>query len=74
MRTTVNLEPDVVIAAKKIAAARSVTLGKALSELARRGLESGHPTRRKAGFPVFTVPRGSGPLTLERVKRDEDEA
>ena len=74
MRTTVNLEADVLSAAKKIATARSVSLGKALSDLARRGLEAARPGGRKSGFPVFDVPRGAAPLTLEDVKRDEDEA
>lgn len=74
MRTTVNLEPDVLSAAKRIAEARAVTLGKALSDLARRGLEVARPVGRKSGFPVFTVPVGAKPLTLEAVKRDDDEA
>lgn len=72
MRTTINLEPDIFSAAKKIADAHSVTLGKALSDLARQGLETVRPVARKRGFPVFTVPSGAAPLTLEDVKRDED--
>lgn len=73
MRTTVNLEYDVLTAARKLAAARSVPLGKALSDLARRGLEAPAPARRTSGFPVFEVPRGARRITLEDVKRDEDE-
>lgn len=74
MRTTLNLEPDVLAAARKIATARSISLGKALSDLARRGLQVAAPRGRKGAFPVFEVPKGAPPMTLEAVKQDEDEA
>lgn len=77
MRTTLNLEPDVLAAARKIAGARGVPLGKAVSDLVRRGLDAGAPAGAKGparAFPVFEVGRGVAPLTLEDVKRDEDEA
>lgn len=77
MRTTINLEPDILLAVRKIADARAVSLGKAVSDLIRRGLDAGAATGPKAsrrGFPVFPVAPGAPPLTLEDVKRDEDEA
>ena len=77
MRTTLNLEPDVLAAARKLASAREVSLGKAVSDLIRRALDAGAPTGSKrsgSAFPVFEVARGAPPLTLEDVKRDEDEA
>jgi hypothetical protein len=37
IRTTLDLDDDVLHAAKKIAAARGSTAGKVLSELARKG-------------------------------------
>ena len=77
MRTTLNLEPDVLAAARKLASAREVSLGKAVSDLIRRALDGGAPTgskRSRRAFPVFEVARGAPPLTLEDVKRDEDEA
>lgn len=76
MRTTLNLEPDILSAARKIADARAVSLGKAVSDLIRRGLEAGAATGPRAsrrGFPVFSVAPGAPPLTLEDVKRDEDQ-
>jgi hypothetical protein len=39
MRTTVDLDEDVLQAAKEIAAHRGSTAGKVLSELARKGLQ-----------------------------------
>jgi hypothetical protein len=78
MRTTLNLEPDVLAAARKLASARAVSLGKAVSDLIRRGLDTGasagSPKGAGRAFPVFEVARGAPPLTLEDVKRDEDEA
>jgi len=77
MRTTLNLEPDVLAAARKMASARAVSLGKAVSDLIRRGLDAGAyagPKGAARAFPVFEVARGAPPLTLEDVKRDEDEA
>lgn len=76
MRTTLNLEPDILSAARKIADARAVSLGKAVSDLVRRGLEAGAATGPRASrraFPVFAVAPDAPPLTLEDVKRDEDE-
>lgn len=72
MRTTLNLEPDVFEAARKLAEARSQSIGAVVSELMRRGLESRMGTRQRAGFPVFAVSRKAAPLTLADVKRDED--
>jgi hypothetical protein len=74
MRTTLSIETDVFIAARKLAEARSQSIGKVVSELMRRGLEADPPAKSKSGFPVFKVSRGATPLTLADVKRDEDEA
>lgn len=74
MRTTLKLDAEVLNAARKLAAARDISLGEMISELARRGLEAAAPTaRRKSGFPVFKVNPNAAPLTLSDVKRDEDE-
>jgi hypothetical protein len=73
MRTTLQIDPEVLAAARRIAHLGSKTLGEVISELARRGLEARAPTRRHQGFPVFDVPPDAAPLTLEDVKRAEDE-
>ena len=44
-----------------------------LSELARRGLETRGKVATRRGFPVFEASKGARPLTLEDVRRDEDE-
>lgn len=74
MRTTLSLDPEVLAAARQIAAARDTSLGEVISELARRGLEARAQVGRRAGFPVFKVHSNAPPLTSEDIRRDEDEA
>lgn len=50
-------------------------MGEIISELLRKGLEiQRRPAmEQKSGFPVFQVPRDARPITLEDVKKGEDE-
>lgn len=74
MRTTVNLDPDVFRAAKQLAASRSMSVGAALSELARRGMKGTAPEpEQHNGFAVFPRPPGVKTVTLEDIKREDDE-
>jgi hypothetical protein len=59
MRTTLDVESDVLDAAKALAVARRVSVGAALSELARRGVAARTPMTVRNGFPVFQVPAGT---------------
>lgn len=72
MRTTLELDDDVVAAARELAAGARRSLGSVISELARRGLT---PARVEAegGLPVIRVPVGSPPITAETVRRALDE-
>jgi|HubBroStandDraft_6_1064221.scaffolds.fasta_scaffold258774_3 hypothetical protein len=72
MRTTVTLDDDVVEMAKRYATARSMSLGKALSELARRGAEAPTKTRRVNGLTVFDLPKGTPKTTTEHIERLQD--
>jgi hypothetical protein len=74
MRTTLSLDPDILSAARQIAAAKSKSIGEVISELARLGLEARVNVGTRQGFPVFQVTRGAAPLTPNDVRRDEDEA
>jgi hypothetical protein len=68
MRTTLEIDEDVLQAAKELAAARKSTVGKVLSELARKALE---PPRRSAtrrnGVPLLPPRQGERPVTLATV-------
>ena len=73
MRTTVDLEEDVLLAAKEIARQRGVTLGQVLSDLARQALTKRIPVTTKHGLPVFPVRPDAGVVTLELVNQLRDE-
>ena len=72
MRTTLELDDDVVTAARELAAAGRRSLGSVVSELARRGLT---PARVESDdeLPVIRVPAGTPAITPEMVRRAVDE-
>ena len=57
MRTTLDLDDDILQAAKELAASRGTTAGRILSELARRALAPTRASRVRNGVPV--LPRRS---------------
>lgn len=73
MRTTLNLDDDALEMVRQYSEARSVAMGKAASELVRRGYSSPTPTRIVNGIVVFDVPPDSPRITTERVKELESE-
>jgi len=75
MRTTLNIDPDVLAAVRSLAAQRRQTLGKTISELARRALEPAGRSKRRNGVPLFQVKSGSPPVTMDLVNalRDGEE-
>ena len=74
MRTTVDLEEDVLLAAKEIARQRGITVGQVLSDLARQALTRRVAVTTKHNLPIFPVQADAGPVTLELVNRLRDEA
>lgn len=73
MRTTVDLEEDVLLAAKEIARQRGSTVGQVLSDLVRQTLTRQTPVSTKHGLPLFPVQPDAGVVTLELVNRLRDE-
>jgi hypothetical protein len=75
MRTTLDLDDDVLQAAKELASARGTTAGKVISELARKALTPGRSSRVRNGVPL--LPRrasGSRRPTMKLVNDLRDEA
>lgn len=74
MRTTIDLDPDVLNTAKQLAAQRGSTLGKVLSDLARQSLSSGPGKEAvRNGMRVFAPRPGAKPPTLELINQLRDE-
>ena len=74
MRTTLDIEDDVLQAAKELAQRQGGTAGQVISDLARRGLNAPPPKRRpglRGGVPV--LPSRGEVVTLEHVRRIQDE-
>ena len=75
MRTTLNLDPDVLEAAKLLAAKERRPLGAVISDLVRRAVEPPpSPPRQRNGIPLFAVAKGGRPVTAETIKELLDEA
>jgi hypothetical protein len=72
VRTTLDIDEDVLMAARELARPARRSLGSVISELARRGLT---PARVGVadGVPVIHVPDDTPAITPEMVRRALDE-
>jgi hypothetical protein len=68
MRITLNLDDGVLILVKQYANAQGVGVSKALSELARKGLNAPCPTRRVNGLRVFDPGKDSPRVTTKQLR------
>jgi hypothetical protein len=68
MRTTLALDDDVLEQVKRYAEDRGVSVGKAASELIRRGIERPLATRIVNGLHIPILPPNSTLVTSERVR------
>jgi hypothetical protein len=73
VRTTLSLDDDVVPVVRSYAESRSLPLGKAVSELVRRGLNAPLATKVVNGIHVVVLPPNSPEVTTERIKELENE-
>ena len=73
MRTTISLEDDATKAIQAYAKSHRLSLGKAASELVRRGTRYQLTTRKVNGIPVFEVPSDFPVITTARVRELLDE-
>jgi hypothetical protein len=73
MRTTVNLPDDVGEVIRSFAEAKGISLGEALAELVRKGLQPRQAASPEGVFPKFDIPEGTPPITLEQTLAAEDE-
>jgi hypothetical protein len=72
MRTTLDIDDQMLAIARVRAHEKGISIGAAVSEIMRKGLEV--PRRRsKRGFPVFVPPPGSPVVTSDMVARYRDD-
>lgn len=76
VRTTLDIDEDVLQAAKELAELRGSTAGKMLSDLARRGLKPpGTHGSIRNGVPIMPRrPAGTARTTMQTVNRVRDES
>jgi hypothetical protein len=69
MRTTVDLDEDVLTVAKHLAHERRQSLGRVLSDLARQALQPASPVSvGHSAIPVLPRKPGAQPVTTQTVK------
>jgi len=73
MRTTLNLDDDTLLLAKAYADSRALSLGKAVTDLVRRGLAAERPYHIVNGLCVFDLPPDTPVVTTEHVRSLEDD-
>jgi hypothetical protein len=76
MRTTLEIDDDVMEVARTLARLKSQGIGRAISDLARRGLatQTAPLIEREHGIPVWKHGPGAVPVTSEIVRNlAEDE-
>ncbi|MYB53798.1 MAG: antitoxin [Acidobacteriia bacterium] len=69
MRTTVTIDDDIMAVARALAQQNAVSLGHALSELARHGQRATSAAVESDGLPVFAVSRDATPITSDDVDK-----
>jgi len=72
VRTTLELDDDLVHVAKQLARQRETTMGQVVSDLLRQALEPKAAPRMRNGVPLFTPKPGARKPNLELVNRLRD--
>jgi hypothetical protein len=68
MRTTLDLDEDVLFAARELASAGGKTMGEVLSELARKALAPKHAMKVRNGVPL--LPHRPGRIVTVKMVED----
>jgi hypothetical protein len=74
VRTTLDIDEDVLNAAKELAVKRGTTAGRVFSELARSALTPrGEVLRKRNGVPILPMRKKRGIVTSDIANRLRDE-
>lgn len=72
MRTTLDIDEDVLLVAKEVAEQQGISIGKAFSQLAREALTRQAAIATRNGVPLFPRQPDAEVVTLEIVKELRD--
>jgi hypothetical protein len=73
MRTTLDIADDVLRAARQIAQSQGITLGEAVSLLARKALSREKPSADRNGIKLLPINPNAQGATLDEVNALRDE-
>jgi hypothetical protein len=73
MRTTLELDDDLLAEARQLAKERGVSIGQIISDLARQSLASKAPIEMRNGIPLISRHPDAPPADMELVNRLRDE-
>ena len=73
-RTTLAIDDDVLSIARERAQQRSISIGSALSELARRGAHQAVGVRMQYGHLVADIPADTKMITAEQIYKALEES
>jgi len=73
MRTTLDIDDDLVALAKQLADQRGVSMGNVISDLVRSGLAPKRSSKLRNGVPLFVPRKGLPKPDLALVNRLRDE-
>jgi hypothetical protein len=74
MRTTLNIDDDVIFAVKQFSRERHESAGQLISELVRKALLPTSAGRERNGVPMFPIKPGAKVVSMDLVNRLRDEA
>jgi len=74
MRTTLDIDEDVLLAVKEMAVLKRTSTGRVLSELARQALRPSDASRAvRSGVPLLPKRPGERPVSMELINRLRDQ-
>jgi hypothetical protein len=73
MRTTLDLDDELLAAAKRLARQEGLTLGQVISDLARQSLAARAPVKIRNGVPLFAPKKGASKPDLQIVNELRDD-
>jgi hypothetical protein len=73
MRTTLEMDDDLLQIARHLAAQRRTTMGQVISDLTRKALEPEGSPKTRNGVPLFTPKPGARKPSLQLVNQLRDQ-